>query len=51
MPGQISPKHLHLLPFHTLAAIAMAVARDIDAGAHDKRALLETIFKAIGRAT
>jgi len=35
------------LPYATLRLIAGALARDIDAGAYDKLALLETVFTII----
>lgn len=45
----IPKKDLRALPLHTLAAIALAAARDIDAGDEDKRPLLEDVFDAIRR--
>jgi hypothetical protein len=40
-------KQLKALPYNTLRVIALSVAHDIDAGASDKRHLLEEIFAAI----
>lgn len=45
----LTTNDLRLLPFTTLKMLALAVARDIDAGADDKRPLLETVFEAIRR--
>lgn len=47
MRAAIRRGELSALPFPTLAAIAMAAARDVDAGDEDKRALVETVLKAI----
>jgi hypothetical protein len=44
----IPKKELQLLPFPLLAQIAMAAARDVDAG-EDKSALLEALFDAMRR--
>lgn len=49
MRATINRKDLRALPLHTLAAIAIAAARDVDAGDEDKRPLLETVFEAIRR--
>ena len=49
MRAAIAKKDLRALPLSTLAAIAMAAARDVDAGDEDKRALVETVFEAIRR--
>lgn len=42
----LKSSELKRLPYWTLKAMALAVARDIDAG-HDKRDLLDDIFRAI----
>ena len=39
---------LKTLPFTTLSAIAMSVAKEIQEGATEKRDLLEQIFDAMG---
>lgn len=49
MRAAIRREDLRALPFPTLAAIAMAAARDVDAGDEDKRSLVETVFEAIRR--
>lgn len=46
MIGQIKLSELKTLPFRTLSALAVAVARDIDDG-QDKRELLERVFTTI----
>ena len=51
VPGAIPKKELRLLPFPTLERLAMAIARDIDAGEEGKREILETVFEAIRRQT
>ena len=50
MIGQIKLSEPKTLPFRTLSALAVAVARDIDDG-QDKRELLERIFTTIKQTT
>lgn len=47
MRANIPRKELRHLPFTTLSAIALSLARDIDAGDEGKRFILEVVFDAI----
>lgn len=43
----IHTRDLIRLPFRTLRKLAEQLSRDIDAGEHDKRTLLERVFNVI----